>query len=123
MNIRRLSQTLSMIGFFLCCFIVSGDTGDPSLLTLERIFTGKEFSADKLPPVRWWQKGKGYTIVEKSKEIDKGEDLVLYHTKSGKRTVMVSARDLLSPGREKALKIIGYKNSRFLPKDPGRCLQ
>jgi len=107
-NLRRLIRMLLIFGLFLVSAIVSGDTGDPSLLTLERIFTHGEFSARTLPPVRWWQKGNGYTIVEKSKEIDKGEDLVLYRTKSGKRTVLVSARDLLPPGREKPLEIADY---------------
>ncbi|MGD2092910.1 MAG: S9 family peptidase [Candidatus Aminicenantes bacterium] len=107
-NLKRLIRMLLMFGLFLGSFIVSSDTGDPSLLTLERIFTNEEFSAEKLPPARWWRQGKGYTIVEESKEIKDARDLVLYRTKSGKRTVLVSARDLLPPGREKPLEIEDY---------------
>jgi dipeptidyl-peptidase-4 len=107
-NLKRLSQTLLIVGLLLCSAIVSGDTGDPSLLTLERIFTNEEFSARELPSTRWWRQGKGYTIVEESKEIKDAQDLVLYQTKSGKRTVLVSARDLLPAGREASLGIDDY---------------
>lgn len=107
-NLKSLSQTLLIVGLLLCSAIVSGDTGDPSLLTLERIFTREEFSARELPSTRWWRQGKGYTTIEESKEIKDARDLVLYRTKSGKRTILVSARDLLPPGREKSLEIEDY---------------
>ena len=108
MNSRRFRPALLSFGLLLCYFIVTGDTGDPSLLTLQRIFSSEELSAESLPPARWWQEGKGYTIVEKSKELDKGDDLVLYHTKSGKRTILVSAQRLVPMGEKQALKIEDY---------------
>jgi len=108
LNSRRFRQALLSLGLLLCYFIVTCDTGDPSLLTLQRIFSSEELSAESLPPARWWQEGKGYTIVEKSKELDKGDDLVLYHTKSGKRTILVSAQRLVPMGEKQALKIEDY---------------
>jgi hypothetical protein len=36
-NLKKLSQMLLIVELLLCSAIVSGDTDDPSLLTLERI--------------------------------------------------------------------------------------
>ncbi len=108
MNLRRFRQKLAVCFVLFFSILLVGETGDPSLLTLQRIFSDKEFEAQTLPPTRWRQEGKGYTTVEKSKEPPNGEDLVLYDTKTGQRTILVSARDLTPTGQEKPLAIEDY---------------
>ena len=73
---NKLQGILLILGILFGSMWIAGDTTDPSLLTLERIFSSEEFTAQRLPPVRWWQKGNSYTIVKKSTEMDNGEDLV-----------------------------------------------
>ena len=48
------------------------EASDPSLLTLERIFTSEEFKAEKFGPARWLEDGTGYTTLEDSNSLEKG---------------------------------------------------
>lgn len=68
-------------------------------LTLENIYGG-EFGQDGYGPVRWLMDGKGYTTLEPNAEI-RGTDIVRYDAKTGERTIMVSAMNLVpAPGSE-----------------------
>ncbi len=81
---------------------------DPSLLTLERIFSSDEFKTEKFGPARWLQDGTGYTTLEDSKSLESGKDIVRYDPNSGTREVLVSADSLIPPCESKPLDINDY---------------
>ncbi|MCD6451031.1 MAG: S9 family peptidase [Acidobacteria bacterium] len=80
---------------------VGKDTG---LLSIERIYASREFSA-KYFRARWLEDGNGYVVLEPSKEIKGGRDIVRYDAKTGKREVLVSASKLIPTGGSKPLRI------------------
>jgi dipeptidyl-peptidase-4 len=80
---------------------------DP-VLTVERIFAGREFAAERFGPARWMSDGASYTTLEPSAEAKGGRDLVLYDAASGKRSVLVSAAKLVPSGASGPLAIGDY---------------
>lgn len=83
-------------------------TKDPSVITLERIFSTKEFEVKRFGPARWLENKPGYTTVEPSKTIKNGQDIVYYHPKTGKRHLMVPAEKLIKGTDKKPLEIEDY---------------
>ena len=84
------------------------DQADTSLLTLERIFAGREFAPERFGPARWMRDGDTYTTVEPSAETQGGRDLVLYRAETGRREVLVPAAKLVPPGASAPLAIDNY---------------
>ncbi|MGD1008869.1 MAG: S9 family peptidase [Candidatus Aminicenantales bacterium] len=80
---------------------------DP-VLTLERIFGSREFTAERFGPARWMRDGESYTTLEPSAEIKGSRDLVLYKAETGKREVLVPAAKLVPPGASEPLAIENY---------------
>lgn len=97
------------LAFIATVTICAGDEADPSLLTLERIFTLKEFKAEDFGPARWLKNGKGYTTLEESPQQNKRKDIVRYDPATGKRTVLVPAGHLVPPGASAPLEIDDYR--------------
>jgi len=80
---------------------------DP-FLTVERIFAGREFAAERFGPARWMSDGGSYTTLEPSAEAKGGRDLVLYRAETGRREVLVSAAKLVPAGASGPLAIEDY---------------
>jgi len=91
---------------------------DPSILTLERIFSSKEFKAERVPPVKWVNNGNAYTTLEASRKNPKTMDIVLYDLKKGHRKILVPAEKLIPEGEKKPLKIEDF----FWTEDMGKLL-
>jgi dipeptidyl-peptidase-4 len=70
---------------------------DPSLLTLDSIFT---YRTRSLGPVRWQSDGSGYLALEPSPTKKDAVDIVRYDAVTGDRTVKVSAEKLTPTGSE-----------------------
>jgi dipeptidyl-peptidase 4 len=81
---------------------------DKSLLTIDRIFNSKDFSGERFTQSRWINEGKYYTVVETSKDVEEGRDIVRYETETGAREVLVSAKLLIPEGKTKPLSISNY---------------
>ncbi len=102
--------------FFAVVILSVGITGDlfaqnqqdPSLLTIDRIFVSGEFRGDRLSQARWIEDGNAYTMLERSEKYKTGRNIVKYETKSGKRTVLVAAGELVPEGSEEPLDIADY---------------
>lgn len=94
--------------FFILAISISAQVDDKSLLNLDRIFKNYEFFGERFGPARWIDEGKFYTTIEQSKETPGGRDIVKYETLSGSREVMVPARLLIPPGKEKPVPINDY---------------
>ena len=80
---------------------------DP-ILTLDRIFGSREFSAERFGPARWMGDGESYTTLEPSAEHKTGRDLVLYEAETGKRRVLVAAARLVPAGASEPLPVEDY---------------
>ena len=80
---------------------------DP-VLTVERIFVGREFAAERFGPARWMSDGESYTTLEPSAEAKGGRDLVLYRAETGGRSVLVSAARLVPASASGPLDIDDY---------------
>ncbi len=81
---------------------------NPSILTLERIYSSDEFSDNRFGPARWLEHKSGYTTLEKSKTLDKGRDIIWYEPESGERKILVPAEDLVPSGAATPLEIDNY---------------
>lgn len=102
------------------------DKEDPSLLNLERIFKSKDFRTGHFGPARWLKHHSGYTTLEKPEtpekkvtkkkkdkadkaDEDPGKDIVRYDPKTGKRTILLPATDLIPKDKKKTLEIDDYQ--------------
>jgi dipeptidyl-peptidase-4 len=80
--------------------------------TLEAIFNKHEYDPKHFGPARWIDKGAEYTTLEPSATVPKGEDIVVYTTSAGKRTILVSAAKLMPTPDAQPMKIEDYSWSR-----------
>jgi dipeptidyl-peptidase-4 len=103
----RRSLTLALL---LVLAITSAEAiqNDRSLLSLERIFSSKEFVAEPFGPARWLDSGSAYSTVEPSPDVKDASDIVQYDPEGGRRTVLVSASRLSPQGGSKPLEIDDY---------------
>lgn len=74
---------------------------------LHRIFASRYYASDRFGPARWLD-GSAYTTVEPSDAVPGGSDIVRYDAATGARSVLVSARRLVSPGDTAALDFDDY---------------
>jgi dipeptidyl-peptidase-4 len=95
-------------GFTVPAAAAAQDKPADPVLTLERIFASREFSAERFGPARWMSDGESYTTLEPGVEAKAGRDLVLYRAETGKREVLVSAAKLIPPGASEPLAIEDY---------------
>ena len=82
--------------------------GDPTQLTVDRIFNSKDFELEKTPALRWRKRGSGYVTLESAKG---GQQLVSHDPASGKSEVLVPDHWLIPAGEAKPLAIEGYEFS------------
>ncbi len=80
---------------------------DSGLLTLERVYGGREFAPASFGPARWLPDGRSYTTLEPA-EGGRGRDIVRYDAETGAREVLVSARELTPPRDTAPLAIENY---------------
>jgi len=84
-----------------------GFAGDPNL-TLDRIFSDRDFDADRFGPARWLDGGDAFTTVEPSTSLEGGKDLVRYQTRTGKREILLPAEKLVFEPDAKPADIADY---------------
>ncbi|MFC1549866.1 S9 family peptidase [Candidatus Neomarinimicrobiota bacterium] len=78
------------------------------ILDLGRIFTQEEFQEDDISDMRWSTDGSFYSRLEESKDYIGFEDIVIYNTESGVRSILVAAGDLVPGKGEDPLTIDDY---------------
>ena len=88
--------------FLLLLVPVLAQQADPSLLTLDSVFT---YRTKSLGPVRWQDDGSGYLALEPSPTRKEFVDIVRYDALSGERTVKVSAEKLTPTGASEPLSV------------------
>ena len=103
---------LALVAALAVPFVLAQDRPAPAKpdpnLTVERIFAGREFAAERFGPARWMSDGEAYTTLEPSEAAKGARDLVLYAAASGKRSVLVPADKLVPPGASEPLAIEDY---------------
>jgi len=107
--VRRLLSSVALAIVFVLPAPLAAQRGDPSLLTLERIFASGEFRGDFFGPARWLADGSGYTTLEPSIRVQAGRDIVRYDPGSGAREVLVPAERLIPQGHSVPLFIDDYQ--------------
>lgn len=114
MKMTRYLAILILIAFF---DIANSQVAiDSSVITLERIYKTGDFSQEWFGPYQWYQNGKYYTKLERSKTIKGGLDIVKYNTGTNKKELLVAAEDLFPKGTNKPLSIENYFWSHDLDK-------
>lgn len=99
---RCISAAIFILTFSGLCL-----AQDHSLLSLKSIYTDREFSTESFGPARFLEDGRGYTTLEDNAEVG-GDDIVRYDSKSGRRKILISAKQLIPTGQEAPLPIRDY---------------
>jgi dipeptidyl-peptidase-4 len=102
---RFVSVCLLLVG--LSSFIAA-QPPDPSVLTIERIYSNNEFSQKGVGGFKWL-KGNSYAKLEPSPTIKGSMDLISYDISTNKRDILIAAEKLAPAGAEKPLAINGYE--------------
>ncbi|WP_209331655.1 S9 family peptidase [Lunatimonas salinarum] len=77
-------------------------------LRLEDVFGSATYSQKRFGPIRWMKDSRGYSSIESNAEVG-GDDMVIYDARTGKRSILVSASDLIPAGGTAPLKIAEYE--------------
>jgi len=97
-------------GLILICLInfCFAQDGDPSILTVDRIYKSKEFSTPRRGQFKWAKDGESYTKLDTAQSGSHGKDLVRYDFRTGKRQIVVPAEKLIPAGQFIPLKVRDY---------------
>ena len=105
---KRLCIFLSLLFVIFACTSQTEQERDPSLLTLERIYSSSEFRSERFGPARWLKNKGAYTTLERSKSNKDGRDVVMYDAETGEARILVPASRLVPKGEKKPLSISDY---------------
>jgi dipeptidyl-peptidase 4 len=83
-------------------------SAEASKLTLQRIFTDKDFDEEKLGAILWSKHAGHYFTLEAPREGKLGKDLVKHAAATGEKTILASAQSLTPKGDTKPLSIDSY---------------
>src|SRR5262249_44074605 len=104
MSLRRILPLIVLIPTAQLAAQLPAATSD----MLRRLFASRDFAPQGFGPARWIEGGAAYTTVEPSREVNGGLDIVRYATRTGDRTVYVSARQMVPPGASQPLDFDDY---------------
>jgi dipeptidyl-peptidase 4 len=85
--------------------LISGQEVDLSRVSLERIFTKRDFSTQGPGVFRWLKSGDSYTRFQRGQ---KGADLVSCNTETGKCEVLIPAEKFIPQGATAPLQVQNY---------------
>jgi len=106
---RRYEVFLTLFFVAVVGLYLGAREKDLSLLTLERIFSSKEFTAERFGPARWMKDGSGYTTLESSEAQEGGQDIVRHDPDSGRREIIIPCTRLIPKGESSPLQIDSYE--------------
>jgi dipeptidyl-peptidase-4 len=116
--VRHFIRRLTLVVTLLPAGLEAQQTADPSRVTLDRLFTTRDFVAQGMRPTAWTPDGNGYTTLEPSADRQNATDLVRYDAATGSRTILVPSSRLVPRGGTEPLEIEAYTWSP----DAGRLL-
>src|SRR3982751_4284212 len=97
-----MRQRIYIIPVFLLLIIPVFAQQDPSLLTVDSLFS---YRTRSLGPVQWQNDGSGYLALEPSPSKTGSVDIVRYDVNTGERTVKVAAEKLIPAGPSTPLSV------------------
>ncbi|MCJ7820347.1 MAG: DPP IV N-terminal domain-containing protein, partial [Bacteroidales bacterium] len=101
---KKKFTVLTSLIFIAITLTSSGQAG---LLTLEDIYSKGIYRSQGFGPARWVDGGSGYTTLERSSSGG-GADIVRYDTRTGVKSVIVAANELIPAGMDEPLMIDDY---------------
>jgi dipeptidyl-peptidase-4 len=119
-RVPRPSFRAPVLFGLLCLLAPSGRPAaaqDGDSLTLDRIYASPEFFARGAGQIRWLEDG-GYTVLVRADSVEGGTDILRVDPRTGDRTLLVGARQLIPRGAERPLAVEGYQWSE----DGGKLL-
>ncbi|MEL7147932.1 MAG: S9 family peptidase, partial [Bacteroidota bacterium] len=81
---------------------------DGETLSLQRIFSSSEFRPDWVGQLRWFDGGEAYTTLEPAEDYRNAYNIVRNSSKTGEKTTLVTAKQLIPPRALRPLKIDNY---------------
>ncbi len=100
----------SVIAFAILAVFPWHLTGSDELnQRLKRIFDSPAFAGKRFGPARWIRDGAAFTTLEDAPSTEGAKDIVEYDTATGKRSILVSHRQLTPPNAAKPLTIEDYR--------------
>lgn len=105
----RKSFLFWILVFYSLPAFISAQSADSSMLTLDRIFSNREFDFKRLGGFRWQKNGDSFAKLEPSATIKGAMDLVGYEIETNRRNVLLSAEKLIPKGGTAPLSIQGYE--------------
>jgi dipeptidyl-peptidase-4 len=108
MRARTIALIL-LIALVASPLVLSAQTAGSALLTLERIFSSREFASERFGPARWLEDGSGYTTVEPSATVNGGDDIVRYDPATGGREILIPSARLIPADASSPLGIDDYQ--------------
>ena len=106
---RTTVRVLTIVALLWCSAGPRAQNTPPDpVLTLDRIFTSREFAAERFGPARWMADGEAYTTLEPSPARPGARELVSYAAATGGRQVLVPAARLMPAGAAAPLPIDDY---------------
>lgn len=105
---RSVCFLLCLVAIFpFCCFAFENAGLSPELVQqLDNVFTKGLYSPRGIRPA-WLDKGNAYSMIEPAAD-GKHSELVIYDSRSGQRTVALSASDLTPNGSKTPIEIQDY---------------
>lgn len=108
-RLKIYSAFFPLLFILMSGLVLAEEKRDPSLLSLDRIFSSKEFESQRFGPARWLKNGKGYTTLERSRNNSGGQDIIQYDTETGHREILVPSTRLIPEGKSTPVKIANYE--------------
>ncbi|MEA1886865.1 MAG: S9 family peptidase [Bacteroidota bacterium] len=100
-------QGRTLLLFSLFFITVTLNAQDYNELRLEDIYRDRVYTQERYGPVRWMKDSEAYSTLEVNKETG-APDIVRYEASSGKRTVLISSKQLIPEGKSEPLQIVDY---------------
>jgi dipeptidyl-peptidase 4 len=107
-SLRRFSLLLAACLSLLAALPLSAQVPEAATAMLKQIFASRQYAPERFGPARWIEGGTAYTTLEKSEAKPSGFDIVRYDSKTGARSILVSATVLVPKGDTAALGIDNY---------------
>ncbi len=111
---KNILLTLTLL---FCWYFEGFAQSESASLTLPDIYKNGVYEQKRFGPIRWMKDNLGYSSIEKNQTV-KGEDIIRYEAKTGNRTVLVSAKELVPDNQNEPLTIADYQWSE----DNGKLL-
>ena len=93
---------------FVCRPSLLSQDSVKSRLSLDRLYSSREFRGQSFGPARWMKDGSSYTTLENSEKVKDGQDIVLYSAASGNRKILVASSKLIPAGDSLPVQIEDY---------------